>query len=64
MLSMLGLKPDSLGPYALIPGPKERSDLLLEFDRYHASGPWRTLAQGFAERARARVTLRPHAAVE
>ena len=30
MLSMLGLKPDSLGPYALIPGPKERSDLLLK----------------------------------
>ncbi|MPZ75992.1 MAG: hypothetical protein GEU77_05665 [Deltaproteobacteria bacterium] len=30
MLSMLGLKPDSLGPFALIPGPKERSHLLLE----------------------------------
>lgn len=30
MLSMLGLKPDSLGPYALIPGPKERSDILLK----------------------------------
>ena len=30
MLNMLGLKPDSLGPYALVPGPKERSDLLLE----------------------------------
>jgi uridine phosphorylase len=29
MLSMLGLKADSLGPYALIPGPKERSQLLL-----------------------------------
>jgi uridine phosphorylase len=29
MLSMLGLKTDSLGPYALIPGPKERSQLLL-----------------------------------
>ncbi len=29
MLSMLGLKPDSLGPYALIPGPKERSEMLL-----------------------------------
>lgn len=29
MLSMLGLKPDSLGSYALIPGPKERSELLL-----------------------------------
>ena len=27
---MLGLKADSLGPYALIPGPKERSDLLLK----------------------------------
>jgi len=26
---MLGLKADSLGPYALIPGPKERSQLLL-----------------------------------
>lgn len=30
MLSMLGLKSDSLGPYALIPGPKERSQMLLE----------------------------------
>lgn len=30
MLSMLGLKPDSLGPYALIPGPKERSELILK----------------------------------
>jgi uridine phosphorylase len=30
MLSMLGLKPDTLGPYALIPGPKERSDRLLK----------------------------------
>lgn len=29
MLSMLGLKSDSLGPYALIPGPKERSQSLL-----------------------------------
>jgi uridine phosphorylase len=29
VLSMLGLKADSLGPYALIPGPKERSQLLL-----------------------------------
>jgi uridine phosphorylase len=29
MLSMLGLKSDSLGPYALIPGPKERSQVLL-----------------------------------
>jgi uridine phosphorylase len=28
MLSMLDLKPDSLGPYALIPGPKERSQML------------------------------------
>lgn len=30
MVSMLGLKPDSLGPYALIPGPKERSEMLLK----------------------------------
>lgn len=30
MLSMLGLKADSLGPYALVPGPKERSDLILK----------------------------------
>lgn len=30
MLNMLGLKRDSLGPYALVPGPKERSDLLLK----------------------------------
>jgi uridine phosphorylase len=29
MLSMLRLKADSLGPHALIPGPKERSQLLL-----------------------------------
>jgi uridine phosphorylase len=29
MLALLGLKPDSLGPYALIPGPKERSQMLL-----------------------------------
>ena len=29
MLSMLGLKPDSLGAYALIPGPKERSEAIL-----------------------------------
>ena len=29
MLNMLGLKPDSLGPYALVPGPKERSESLL-----------------------------------
>lgn len=29
MLLMLGLKADSLGPYALIPGPKDRSQLLL-----------------------------------
>ena len=29
MLGMLGLKVDSLGPYALIPGPKERSQMLL-----------------------------------
>lgn len=27
---MLGLKHDSLGPHALIPGPKERSELLLK----------------------------------
>jgi uridine phosphorylase len=30
MLSMLGLKPDSLGPYALIPGPKDRSEIILK----------------------------------
>lgn len=30
MLSMLGLKPDSLGPYALVPGPKDRSELILK----------------------------------
>ena len=30
MLSMLGLKADSLGPFALIPGPKERSEMLLK----------------------------------
>lgn len=30
MLAMLGLKADSLGPYALIPGPKERSEMLLK----------------------------------
>ena len=30
MLNMLGLKPDSLGPYALIPGPKERSEMVLK----------------------------------
>jgi uridine phosphorylase len=30
VLSMLGLKPDSLGPYALIPGPRERSELILK----------------------------------
>src|ERR671923_2669945 len=29
MLTMLGLRADSLGPYALIPGPKERSQMLL-----------------------------------
>ena len=29
MLSLLGLKPASLGPYAIIPGPKERSRMLL-----------------------------------
>lgn len=30
MLSMLGLKNDSLGPYALMPGPKDRSELILK----------------------------------
>lgn len=30
MINMLGLKRDSLGPYALVPGPKERSDLILQ----------------------------------
>ena len=30
MLTMLGLKADSLGPHALIAGPKERSELLLK----------------------------------
>src|SRR5262245_11490007 len=30
MLSMLGLKPDSLGPYALIPGPRERSEMIIK----------------------------------
>ena len=30
MLAMLGLKADSLGPYALIPGPRERSEMLLK----------------------------------
>jgi len=30
MLNMLGLKPNSLGPYALVPGPKERSEMLLK----------------------------------
>jgi uridine phosphorylase len=30
MLSMLNLKADSLGPFALIPGPKERSEMLLK----------------------------------
>ena len=29
MISMLGLKADSLGPYALVPGPRERSQMLL-----------------------------------
>ena len=29
MMSMLGLKANSLGPYALIPGPKERAQMLL-----------------------------------
>ena len=30
MINMLGLKQDSLGPYALIPGPKERSSQILK----------------------------------
>ena len=30
MISMLGLRQNSVGPYALIPGPKERSELLLK----------------------------------
>ncbi|MSP41298.1 MAG: hypothetical protein EXR70_22655 [Deltaproteobacteria bacterium] len=30
MLSMLGLKGDSLGPIALVPGPKERSEMMLK----------------------------------
>ncbi len=30
MLSLLGIKAGSLGPYALIPGPKERSQMLLD----------------------------------
>jgi uridine phosphorylase len=30
MLSLLGLKNDSLGPYALMPGPKDRSELILK----------------------------------
>jgi uridine phosphorylase len=30
MLSMLGLKANSLGPYALIPGPKERSVMMVK----------------------------------
>ena len=30
MLNMLGLKHDSLGPHALIPGPKDRSEMLLK----------------------------------
>ncbi len=30
MLSMLGLKSDSFGKYALIPGPKERSEAILK----------------------------------
>jgi uridine phosphorylase len=29
VIGMLGLQTDSLGPYALIPGPKERSELIL-----------------------------------
>lgn len=30
MLSLLGVKPGSLAPFALIPGPKERSQMLLK----------------------------------
>lgn len=30
MLNMLNLKADSLGPYALVPGPKERSETMLK----------------------------------
>lgn len=30
MLNMLGLKSNSLAPYALVPGPKERSDKMVE----------------------------------
>ncbi len=30
MLSLLGIKPGSLAPFALIPGPKERSQMILE----------------------------------
>jgi uridine phosphorylase len=30
MLSMLGLKANSLGPHALIPGPRERSEAILQ----------------------------------
>jgi uridine phosphorylase len=30
MLTMLGLKANSLGPYALVPGPKERSEAMLK----------------------------------
>ena len=30
MLNMLGLKANSLGPYALVPGPKERSESMLK----------------------------------
>ena len=30
MLSMLGLKANSLGPYALVPGPKERSESMVK----------------------------------
>src|SRR4029450_12214034 len=41
----------------------ERSDPLLEFGRCHASGPWRTLAQGFAERARGWIALGSDAAI-
>lgn len=38
MLGMLGLKPDSLGPFALVPGPKERSETMVKMlDKPHKS---------------------------
>src|SRR5262245_7813187 len=30
MVTMLGLQSDSLGPYALVPGPKERSEMMVK----------------------------------